>query len=147
VAGGGVAICHAVGVVGGGQGLAQVFGGGGVSVVSGQGGVEDAAGGGQAIVDFRVQVRLFGVHIQGGIGDGVGVVFVPAAGEGDVESAPVGGLVDDGAGHIDGDALGAVDGGRVAQFGGAGDVVRVEGDPAPVFEVAHGQRAVAADLL
>src|SRR5699024_1576658 len=91
--------------------------------------------------------RLLGGEGQGCVGDAVGVVGVPAARESDVQAAPVGGAVDDGAGHIDGDALGTVDGRGVTQLSRCGDVVGVESYPATMVKVPDSQRSVLADLL
>ena len=106
--------------------VAALGDGGDVGAVVGEDGVEDVAGFAEV----------------GGVGDDVDAVVVAAAGRADVQAAVGGGAGDEGEGDVDGVALVAVLGGRVAEPDVLSGVVGGEGDGAVSAAVGHGERPV-----
>ena len=96
----------------------EEFGGGGLGAAGGQGVVEDVAGREGGPVQTGDVVSVAG----GGAGGDPGVVGLPSAGEADVERLPRSARGEDEVGGVGGEALGAVDGDRVAEVDVLGEV-------------------------
>ena len=145
----------------GGEAHRVVVAGGGVGELPG--GVVEVAlgggGGGGCVVAVEEPGELFeggggqhGVGVDGGVrvavggGDEVEVVAGAAAGEGDVEQRAVLGAGEDGVGGVDGHALGAVDGGGVAELDVLACVAGGQAQGAVQVEVPGVDGAVAVDL-
>ena len=91
-------------------------------------------------------MSVFGGEVEVGFADRVDAVFFLASGHGDVQAGPIDGSVDDGVGGIHGGALGAVDGGRVAQVHVGAGVVGGDEHVLAGVDVAYGECAVVGEV-